>query len=168
MRVTYKLTAAEFVSAQNLHFCRGAFGFISAAVSYFIAPIVGLLFMVTIPFWRDGISSSTISGLFAPLFIGLLPLWLFLYWRYRFKASRVSNSPCVIDFEEDRIGSEMTGFSKGVVEWAAIKKYREGGKVLLIYVSRTSFFIIPRRACEGREYSELIAILNRKLASAKQ
>ena len=135
MRVTYKLSAAQFLSAQNLHFCRGPFGLISAGFSYFVAPILGFLLILIIPFWRDGFRSSTISQLLAPLFIGLLPLWLYLYWRYRFKASRVSNDPCVIDFEEDRICSEMPGFSKGVVEWAAIKKYREGGKVLLIYIS---------------------------------
>jgi len=164
MRITYKLSAAEFVSAQNLHFCRGPFGLISAGFSYFVAPMVGLLLILIIPFWRDGVRSSTISQLLVPLFIGLLPLWLYLYWRYRFKASRVSNSPCVIDFEEDRIGSEMPGFSKGVIEWAAIKKYREGAKVLLIYVSRTSFIVIPRTACEKRGYSELKALLDRKLA----
>jgi hypothetical protein len=167
MRVTYKLTAAEFVSAQNLHFCRGPFGLISAGFSYFVAPIIGILLILIIPFGREGIRSSTISGLFAPLFIGLLPLWLYLYWRYRFKASRVSNSPCVIDFEEDRINSEMPGFSKGIVEWAAIKKYREGGKVLLIYVSRTSFFIIPRHACDDGEYSAIKELLDRKLALAR-
>jgi hypothetical protein len=165
MRVTYELTSAEFVSAQNLHFCRGTFGLINATFSYFVAPIVGLLLISIIPFWRDGIGVSTGSRLLASLFIGLLPLWLYLYWRYRFTASRVSNNPCVIDLEEDRIESEMPGFSKGVVEWAAIKKYREGGKVLLIYVSRTSFFIIPRRACASAEYPELIALLERKLAS---
>jgi hypothetical protein len=164
MQVAYQLTAAEFVAAQRLHMGRGPLGFFSVAFSYFVAPILGLLLILVIPFWRDGITFSSIMRLIPPLLILLLPIWLSLYWRYRFRASRVSDSPCVIDFEEDRISSEMPGFSKGIVEWAAIKKYREGAKVLLIYVSRTSFFVVPRRACESGDFSSLRALLDRKLA----
>jgi hypothetical protein len=164
MQVTYKLTAAEFVAAQRLHLGRGPLGFLSIAFSHFVAPVLGLLLILIIPFWRDGITGSTITQLIPALFILLLPVWLSLYWRHRFRASRVSNSPCVIDFEDDRISTETPGFSKGVVEWAAIKNYREGEKVLLIYVSRTSFFVVPRRACDNEDFSSLEAVLDRKLA----
>lgn len=164
MQVTYKLTAAEFVAAQKLHMGRSPLGFLSIAFSYFVAPILGLLLILCVPFWRDGITFSSIIGLIPPLLISLMPLWLSLHWRYRFRASRVSDVPCVIDFEEDRIDSEMPGLSKSKIEWIAIKKYREGAKILLIYVSRTSFFAIPRHACENGDFSGLKALLDRKLA----
>lgn len=165
MRVTYKLTAVEFVAAQHLHFRSGPIGFVMAAFSFFVAPVFGILLAFIVPFWRDALTASTVSGLIPALILISMPMSLYLYWRYRFEASRVSNSPCVIDFEEVRIGSEMPGFSKGNIEWAAIKEYRESAKVLLIYVSRTAFIVIPRRACEGAEYAELISLLDRKLAS---
>jgi hypothetical protein len=57
--------------------------------------------------------------------------------------SRVSNGPCLIDIGEDKIVTEMPGFSKSTVEWAAIKRYREAGKVLMLYVTRSSFIVIP-------------------------
>jgi YcxB-like protein len=165
MRVAYKLTEAEFVSAQRLHTGRGFLGFVSIAFFYFVAPIVGFLLIYCILLRRDGNTFPSMTGLLAPLIILLAPVWFSFYWRYRFKASRVADSPCVIDFAEDRITSEMPGFSKSNIEWIAIKKYRKGAKVLLIYVSRTSFYIIPRRACENEDYAELIALLERKLAS---
>ena len=166
MRLTYELTAAEFIAAQSLHSRRNPLGYINLIICYLIAPLVGVFFMlsvVSLP--KVGFNLSSISQEFLPLLIALAPLWLHLYWRYRFKSSRVSSSPCVIDFGEDRIVTEMPGFSKSTVEWIAIKKYRESKKVLLVYISGVSFYAIPRRAFEKGEYIELIALLKRKLSS---
>ena len=167
MRLTYKLTAGEYVSAQRLHLGRGFPGFVRIAFFYVFLPILGFLLILCLPWARDGVTISTMTWLPAPLIVLFTPVWLSLYSRYRFRASRVTNSPCNIDFEEGQIFSEMPGYSKSTIEWAAIKNYREGAKVLLIYVSRTSFFVVPRRACEKEEFSELIALLDRKLALNK-
>jgi len=168
MRITYELTAAEFTAAQSLHSRRNLLGYIDLAICYLIAPMLGVFFMLSVvSFPKVGFNLSSLSQEILPLFITLSPLWLHLYWRHRFKSSRVSSSPCVIDFEEDRIVTEMPGFSRSTVEWIAIKKYRESKKMLLVYVSGVSFFAIPRRAFEKGEYSELIDILKRKLPSGK-
>ncbi|MGA2248795.1 MAG: YcxB family protein [Verrucomicrobiota bacterium] len=170
MRITYKLTAADYIAAQNLHARGSLIGVVSRAICNFVIPISGLLLMLCIvPFWRVGVSYSLASKLLLPLIVTLTPLWLLIYrrvcWRYRFKASRVSNGPCVIDFGEDHIVTEVPGIAKSTIEWHAVKKYREGKKVLMIYVSRISFIAVPLRACEKEEYLELIALLKRKLSS---
>ena len=168
MRITYELTAAEFIAAQSLHSRRNPLGYVSLVICYFIAPLLGVFFMLSVvSFHKVGFNLSSISQELLPLFITLTPLWLHLYWRYRFKSSRVSSNPCVIDFGEDRIVTEMPGFSRSTVEWIAIKKYRESKKMLLVYISGISFYAIPRRACEKGEYIELMALLKRKLSSGK-
>ena len=168
MRITYELTAAEFIAAQSLHSRRNPLGYVSLVICYFIAPLLGVFFMLSVvSFPKVGFNLSSISQELLPLFITLTPLWLHLYWRYRFKSSRVSSNPCVIDFGEDRIVTEMPGFSRSTVEWIAIKKYRESKKMLLVYISGISFYAIPRRACEKGEYIELMALLKRKLSSGK-
>jgi hypothetical protein len=168
MRITYKLTAVEFIAAQSLHSRRNPLGYISLAICYFIAPLLGVLFMLSgVLFFKAGSIFSLTSQEFLGLLITLSPLWLHLYWRYRFKSSRVSGSPCVIDFGEDRIDTEMPGFSRGTMEWIAIKRYRESKKMLLVYVSGISFFAIPRRACANEDYIELISLLKGKLLSGK-
>jgi YcxB-like protein len=168
VRITYELTADEFIAAQSLHSRRNLLGYINLAICYLIGPLLGIFFMLSVfSFPKVGFNLSSLSQELFPLLITLSPLWLHLYWRYRFKSSRVSNSPCVIDFGDDRIVTEMPGFSKSTVEWVAIKKYRESKKMLLIYLSGVSFFAIPRRVCEKGEYVELIELLKRKLSSGK-
>jgi hypothetical protein len=165
MRVTYELTSAEFVAAQNLHSRKSPGAFIGYGICYLFAPAFGVFLMFgVISSLKGELSFSSILDLLFPILFILTPLWLNLYLRYRFKASRVSSGPCVIDFEEDRIDAEIPGYSKSAVEWIAIKKYRESKRILLIYLSRTSFFVIPRRACEKEEYPKLIALLKKKLA----
>lgn len=168
MRITYKLTAADYIAAQNFHSRRGPIGFLSIGICYFVAPIVGIFLLLSVVNFRQaGVSFSTLSELFLPLLITLAPLWLYLYWRYRFRASRVSEGPCILDFGEDHIESEMPGVSRSTVEWIAVKRYRENRKILLIYLSRSSFYAIPRRALQEEEHPELIALLDRKLKSRK-
>src|SRR5271168_4842964 len=123
-----------------------------------------LIFGNAIEIRRHGLTVSSILGLLPPIAITLIPLWIHLYLHYRFKSSRVSDGPCLIDFGEDNIVTEMPGFSKSTVEWAAIKKYREAGKILMLYVSRTSFIVIPKRAIGPEEFPMLLSLLQRKLS----
>ena len=168
MRITYKLTAAEFVAAQGLHSRRNPLGYINVAICYLIAPLGGVFFMLSVvSFSKVGLNLSSLSQEVLPLLIPLAPLWLHLYWRYRFKSSRVSSNPCVIDFGEERIITEMPGFSKSTVEWISIKGYRESKKMLLVYLSGVSFYAIPRRSFEKGDYIMLIALLKRKVQSGR-
>jgi len=168
MRITYQLTSAEFIAAQSLHSRRNPLGYINLAICYIVGPLLGVFFMLSVvSFPKAGFNLSSLALEFLPLLITLSPLWLRLYWRHRFKSSRVSNSPCVIDFGEDRIVTEMPGLSRGTMEWIAIKKYRESKKMLLVYVSGVSFFAIPRRAFENSDYLELISLIKRKLSAGK-
>jgi len=168
MHITYKLTAADYIAAQSFHSRRGPIGFLSIGFCYFVAPIIGIFLMLSVVNFRQaGISFSTLSELFLPLLITLVPLWLYLYWGHRFRASRVSDGSCVLDFGDDHIESEMPGVSRSTVEWVAVKRYRESRKILLIYLSRSSFYAIPRRALKEEEHPELIALLDRKLKLRK-
>ena len=141
--------------------------FIFSVLNYFVAPPLGLLLIFggITNMRQHGFTSSSVVSLLPALAITLLPLWLHLYLRYRFKTSRVSNGPCVIDFDENHVVTEMPGFSKSTVEWIAVKKYREAKRVLLIYVTRTSFIAVPRRAFGGEQYRELLSLLDQKLSS---
>jgi hypothetical protein len=168
MRIIYELTAAEFTAAQSLHSRRNPLAFVNLLVCYILGPLSGVFLMLSVvSFPKAGFNLSSLSREILPLLITLSPFWLHLYWRYRFKLSRVSSGPCVIDFEEDCIVTEMPGVSRGTVQWIAIKKYRESRKMLLIYISGVSFYALPRRAFDKEEYTDLVGLLKRKLRPAK-
>jgi len=89
MRITYKLTAADYIAAQNFHSRRGPIGFLSIGICYFVAPIVGIFILLSVVNFRQPGQFLDAFGAVPPTLI-TLPLWLYLYWRYRFRASRVS------------------------------------------------------------------------------
>jgi len=122
-----------------------------------------MLSVVSFP--KEGFTLSSLAKEILPILITLAPLWIHLYWRDRFKSSRVSNGPCIVDFEKKRIVSEMPGVSRSTVEWAAIKKHRESKRMLLVYISGVSFWAIPRRAFTKEQYDELLPLLREKLSS---
>lgn len=167
MHLTYELTASEYIAAQNLHYRRTPLGFIFMVILYVAAPMLGLFLVLGVAsiIRQTGVSISSISQLLYPLFLALTPLWFHLYMRSRFKARQVSNAPYVVDIEEDRLVEEIPGSLKCIVAWAAVKRFRESKKVLVIYVSRISFIVIPRRVLGKEEYSHLIALLRQKLSS---
>ena len=168
MRVSYQLTAGEYVSAQHLNYRNSFGGRLALAFYYLAAPLFGvfLLFGAVSQARMSGFGVASVIGMLLPTFIVLTPLWLRLYLRYRFRLTRIADSACHIDFEDERINTELPGFCKSTVEWAAVRKYRESEKLLLIYVSRASFFAVPVRVLASGEKSELIALIGRKMSSS--
>ena len=88
MRITYELTAAESIAAQSLRSRRSPLGLINLLVCYIIGPLLGVFLMLSVvSFPKAGfIFRRYLKNL--PLLITLSPLWLHLYWSYRFKSSQ--------------------------------------------------------------------------------
>src|SRR5271168_3191259 len=97
MRLTYKLTASEYVAANYLHWRRNPLLFLVDVFNYIAAPLLGLMLIFgnAIEIRRHGLTVSSILGLLPPIAITLIPLWIHLYLHYRFKSSRVSDGPCL-------------------------------------------------------------------------
>jgi hypothetical protein len=160
------LTPNEYVTAQLLNYRSSAEGVVLLIVYWIAGPAFGLIAMLGAGSIAraSGFTLSSVTGLIVPTLLVFLPLWLHLYLRYRFRLTRISDGACYLDFDEECITTEMPGFSKGTVEWAAVKKWRANNKVLLIYVSRASFLVVPIRAFAAGEFEELVATLRRKIA----
>jgi len=170
MRIGYQLTPGEYVAAQLLNYKSSVRG-VTLLVFYWIAaPAFGLITLIgAISIARaSGYTLSSLSGVIIPTLLLLLPLWLHLYLRYRFRLTRISDGACYFDFEEQYITTEIPGFSKGTVEWAAVKKYRANNRILLIYLSRASFLIVPIRALAAGELEDLLTTLRRKTSSVQR
>jgi hypothetical protein len=170
MRISYQMTAGEYVAAQMLNYQSSIQGVVLLAFYWIAAPAFGLFMLIgagSVARASD-YTLSALSGLIVPTLFLLTPLWLHLYLRYRFRLTRISDSACCFDFEEQNITTEMPGFSKSTVEWAAVKKYRASKRILLIYLSRASFLVVPTRAFAEGEYQELVATLRLKISSAQQ
>jgi hypothetical protein len=169
MRISYQMTPGEYVAAQMLNYRSSIQGVILLTIYWIAVPAFGLFMLIGAGSIArsSGYTLSSLSGLIAPALFLLMPLWLHLYFRHRFRSTRISDSACCFDFEDQNITTEMPGFSKSTVEWAAVKKYRTSKKMLLIYLSRASFLVIPVRALAASEYEELIAILRRKKSSSQ-
>jgi hypothetical protein len=166
MRVSYQMTVGEYVAAQLLNYRTSTHGVFILIFYLIAAPILGFIMLIGAGSvaWRSGHTPSSLSGLVVPGLILFMPLWLQLFLRSRFRATRISDSVCRLNFEEDNINTELPGFSKSTIEWAAVKKYRASKRVLLIYVSRASFLVVPLRAFASGEYEGLVAILRRKMS----
>lgn len=167
MRISYRLTAGEFASAQLLNYRKSFGGILMLAFYYLIAPLVGLsLLLSPISLIRlHGFRVSYGLELLLPIFIVLMPLWLPIYLRYRFRLTMLFNNACVLEFEEDHIGTEVPGLAKSTFEWAAVDSYRENKQVVLIYLSRAAFLIVPVRTFAAGEHAELVTLVRRKMSS---
>ncbi len=169
MRVSYQMTAGEYVAAQYLNYRNSTQGVVLLVFYWIAAPLFGLFMLVGAGSVArgSGYTLSSLTGLIVPALFLLTPLWLHLYLRHRFRLTRISDSTCHFNFEEENIATELLGFSNSTVEWAAVKKFRAGNKILLIYVSRASFLVVPVRAFGAGEYEGMIALLRRKMSSIR-
>lgn len=166
MRLIYRLTASEFVAAQNLAARRKPVQFVCLIIIHFLMPVFGM-FMVYGNYvqlqrreliWGFG---EVLNLLFLAGFFVIFPVWYHLYLRYRYRSTRVSEGDSILDLEDDHIECELPGLAKSRIEWAAVKKFIRNKKLILIYISKGSFIIVPCRVLNGEQQEELLSLLQR-------
>jgi hypothetical protein len=161
MLVNYKVTVSDYRNAVALHYrLRGRWR--SPLNIFFFMPIVGALLLindVVDAFRRDNyFSGGNYFVVLVPLSMLALPL-LYRYltkkqFKNMFPHSRTDSS-LTIDIDDQRIVSEMAGFSESKILWNAIVKFAQNEKVTLFYLAESRFLFVPTNAFSAAQRTEL-------------
>lgn len=137
-------------------------------LNYFVYPLLGA---IGVGQWiyeanrhPDQREAAWILGLC--VFLCLLPLLFRLNLRRCYRLTRVSDKPCIIELDEENIRTELPGHSRTTLEWAAVQEYREGKKMILIYLAPSRFLAIPKHVLQPHQCEELLTLVRRKVASS--
>jgi hypothetical protein len=164
MQIHFEFTLEDFLAAERLHATRSLASRIEMILNYWIVPSIGALGLAcALLLMRDRSSQDSAIILFviAPLLL-LYPFFL----RARLKRAYIRNhsgpEERTMTFEPRRLVIEGPN-SRSELNWKAIKSYRVGDKVMLIYLAPGRFIPIPKRACSAALIQELHSLLMRKL-----
>lgn len=155
-----QLTFDDYARAQALHAQRG----IWPAVNFFIcrtgSALFGLAFLVcgllTYEVWGDqGLGSALIGS---AVFLILYPFYFRLRQRRHFKLTQPLQPGCNMEFSGTGIHLQSATGS-GDSSWAAITRSSEDANCFLLYLSRASFLIIPKRFCTQDQIEDLRSML---------
>ncbi len=165
MRISYKLDVNDFVSAQHMHYWHRFPARINLILCYGVFPLLGTLgmFLWVTSLITHSAKPFTTSFVVSILVLCAIPAWFYFNLRRCYRRSRVSDENCIIDFGEDHIQTELPGHSKSTLEWAAVKSFYEGAKIILLYFAPTRFLVIPRRVLTLDGHAELMELLKRKV-----
>jgi hypothetical protein len=136
------------------------------ALYYGIFPLLGIYGLYTsivalttqpnVP-WAAGVAGGSVV-------FCMLPLWFRYNLRRCYKRTRISDENSNITLDEQNIQAELPGYSKSTVEWKAVRGYREGKKVILVYITQSQFFVIPKRVLQPGQRDQLIALLQSNIS----
>jgi hypothetical protein len=173
MQVKYKVTVSDYRNAVALHYrLKGRWR--SPLNLYKFISIVGALLLISDlidAFCRnDYFSGGYVATLIIPLFMLSLP---FLY-RYstlkQFKnifPHSATDSTLMMDIDEERILSEMPGFTESKILWNAVVKFAQNEKVTLIYLAEIRFLFVPTNAFTPAQRTELNDLVARHVVKRK-
>jgi len=157
--IDYKLTYRDFVAGQRLGVRQGVFTLIISFLTRYVATTVAVIISIfMIIFVFKGQSSIAIGVLPVVIPLWLIPISVWLTWRYGFRRFKngESNEP-QMSFQADR--SSFVRHIKGMGEltwlWSATLGVYKNSRVVLVMARRGSFIIIPRRAISDAEISLL-------------
>jgi len=159
MHFEFRLTFKDYFTALSLHARRGLVPFVFHVLALYIFPVWGLcLLALTI---MNGNERADFWSYAAPAYlIGCPFLVLFLY-RLKFKRSQMDSGECTLDLGD--VILVRGRHSKTELEWSAIKRYKEGKKMFLLYLAPGKFIPIPKRVCSGQDAAELRALLQERV-----
>jgi hypothetical protein len=137
-------------------------------------PIVGFLLICSdlVGFFteKDYFTRNPPVLLAVPICFLLLPL-LYLYstkkqFRNIFPHSR-TDLPLTIDIDDERIITEMPGFSEGKIFWNAIVEFVQNDKITLFYLAKSRFIFVPTKVFSKEQRTELSDLVARHVVKRK-
>ncbi len=167
MKVTYQLTASDFLQGMQAYRRKSASGWFIRVVVILML-VVSVLGILTIAMNRDRQSFNS----FQPFFI-LTAVWCCLYWgapylsaRRQFRGSPSANAPTTLGIDDSglRFGSQHADSS---VAWSAFVKYLEGKDVIALFTSPLCFKVIPKRAFTAEQLTQFRETIQRNIQLKK-
>lgn len=158
LKIEVKVTGKDMACFMLNNSYRKIFGVVSVLFSMVVIAI-------TIYTWGDVVwYNSALLILLASLYIIINPLMLI------FKAYRqVKNNACFADTLYYEFNDEGITVSQkdetSTIEWEKLWKAVNYGKVVVVYASTVSAFVLPTR-CIGDRYNELVDCLSEKMGAA--
>jgi len=163
MKIQYKLTPADFGSAFRLHICQSSIRVIGIAIWPLLTILCILTPLILGP--QSRISELCISVGWIFLSASVLAVGNYFYnvrhsYKNQFHQARTEGATFV-EMDEDIILYTVPGISESKFSWNAIIGVTEGKKVILFYVSKGRFLIVPTRALPSPQHAELDGLVAR-------
>jgi len=164
MQINFQLSLDDYRAAQRLHAMRSLWSRIVRALTLYIYPAVGLIFLaLSLSLIAAKESEKSISTMIICGFVLVLcPVYLRFQSQRCYKRTRSGSNGCELTLDEGGIGVEGQ-YSSGHMDWKAIHSFREDEKVFLLYLAPARFIAIPKRAGTEEQATELRSLLSRQV-----
>jgi hypothetical protein len=161
MTIEFQFTLDDYRNAFRAHFSKGASPFtrwtlrLGVWFGAFLL-LIGIVFVIT--------GQRTINVLWPPFLLGALWIWLGMGGSYRFSArNQFTKNPSLrqprrVDFNQDGLKTDA-GVASSQHSWKAYVRCVESNACFLLYTSPACFNIIPKRALQPEQLSELRQLL---------
>lgn len=175
MQLSFEITLAEFKSALKLYSCET----LGRRIHWFIFDYVipGIAVVAVALALVDYIAShSNVNGAFVAFaaYMAFVAVVSFIVRRFRVRAlfralvppgakSRVRS----MTFSEEHILSALEGIGEARYLWTAIVKCVQNGTVMLLFISREQFLLIPQRILSPAQRTELNDLVARHVPARK-
>ena len=162
MQISYKLAYSDYKNALRLHY--GQKGkWISPMSLFWFMPTIGSLIIISalIQFFhdKDRFLASNPPGLIGvPLFFLIVPLLYSFALKNQFKSMfphSQNDRQLTIDIDDERIATELPGFSESKFLWQGIDRFAQNEKVTMLYISRLRFIFFPTKSLSESQRAEL-------------
>lgn len=165
MIASYRLSLANYRSALALHY-RSKGRWRSPLNLFILFPAIGLFYFIgdMIHAFRHDSVGSDRGQLILSLCMMALPLLYIYSTGKQFKsmfARSSTDTSLSIDINDQRILTEMPGFTETTILWKAVVKFAQNEKVTLFYLAEVRFLFVPTNAFSVEQRTELRDIVTR-------
>jgi hypothetical protein len=159
MNIRYKCGLDDYREAQNVALRKSA--------SYYFVLSGGVLCLLLgiVHLALTGSISSSLPEFSLAVFSLAYP---FVYPHFKLKRDFDKHPnfgrECLLDVDEDGLRSE-SDVSTGEAKWAAFVKFHETSNLFMLYLSGSTFKVIPKRAFSALQLEEFRELLHRRLSA---
>jgi hypothetical protein len=168
MQITYQLTEKDFVEAYGTNRKRKPFGKWSSRVVgcvtllVLIAIILGLVLQNGARVTKDYLPLACLA---LAWFI-ILEAWPRWEMKQQFRKQPGAHGPRTVLFDDEGAHWRWDGGSSDIL-WKNYIRWTEGDKQILLYSSPACFSMLPKRALDPAQLTELREILKQKIQQAR-
>ena len=109
--------------------------------------------------WVPALSLFTLGT-----FLALYPFYISYKLKRCFERTRTDAAECTIEFNEELIRATGSN-SRSEIAWTGVTATAQDDKVFLLYLAPAKFLVIPQRACDEEQLSEIRELCQRKVSN---
>jgi len=164
MNIQIEISLKDYIAAQALHAERSVSSRLFYVLARYIYPVIGICFLLLalLLSTHDSRHQSSPMLIASGAFLLLCPLILYFNTKRSYKRTMANSGRCDVSIDEDLIRTSGSN-TKSELSWDAIKEFREGGSVFLLYLAPGRFLVLPKRAFSDMQIEELRSLLLRKV-----